>query len=159
MANENYRKLLKDIHARRRILTIPENAENFQTIEEYLEYLADNEYNLGWAELGNKELFPYEKRTLTNAVLNLDIEVIANDLPNSKILALKQYLCPCCQAMTKIDFEISGKPHELTITYLPPNWRSDVQIFIGKNLTLQQMLDFPGIDETGRIKQVTGELK
>lgn len=61
--------------------------------------------------------------------------------------------------MTKIDFEISGKPHELTITYLPPNWRSDVQIFIGKNLTLQQMLDFPGIDETGRIKQVTGELK
>lgn len=157
MANENYRQLLQDIHTRRKILGDPEGKHT--NVQEFLQYLADNEYSLGWAELGSKELFPYEQRTLTNAVLNLDVEVIANDLPGSKILALGQYLCPCCQAMTKIDLEISGRPCELTVSYLTPNWRSNVQKFIGKNLTLQQMLDFPGIDETARIRQITGELK
>ncbi len=107
MANENYRRLLQDIHAKRIILGDPQGKHT--DVKEFLEYLANNEYSLGWAELGNKELFPYEQRTLTSAVLNLDVEVILNDLPGSKISGLKQYLCPCCQAMTKIDFEISGK--------------------------------------------------
>ncbi len=79
------------------------------------------------------------------------MEVILNDLPKSKILLLKQYLCPCCQAMTEIHLEISGKPFELTVTYLPPNWRNDVQRYIGKSLTLQQMLDFPGIDTEAKL--------
>ncbi len=152
MANENYRQLLKDIHVVRRIRDIPEVHEGkFADIETYLDYLADNEYNLAWVEVRPDKLFPYETRTLVKL---LEENSLNKNFSYFSIQSLKQYLCPCCQAMTRIDLEISGKPFELTVTYLPPNWRSDVQRFIGKNLTLQQMLDFPSVDQSAELKEI-----
>lgn len=141
MANENYRRLLQDIHARRKIIRDPQGEHT--NVEEFLQYLADNEYSLEWAELGKTELFTYEKRTLTSTVLNLDLEIIL-ELPNSRIKSLKQYLCPCCEAMTEINLEISGRQYDLQIIY---------RGITGKELTLQQMLNFPGIDETAKLEQ------
>lgn len=138
MANENYTRLLKEVNERRKILRVPKN--KFQDIKKYLEYLAENEYALEWAELGKSDLFPYERRTLGSII---EREKISSNFSYFSIESVKQYLCPCCEAMTAINLDISGNLFHVIVSY---------NGIIGKELTLQKMLEFQGIDESAELK-------
>ncbi|MBS3080500.1 hypothetical protein J4221_03440 [Candidatus Pacearchaeota archaeon] len=149
---ENYRKLWQDIHRNRKIKQF--DSQESKNIEEHINYLAENQY-CNWAELENLELLPYEKRTLDRVLENEEIE-----RDSVSIVSLKQYLCPCCQPIVDIRLNINHEEHWLQASYHKDSWPRDPitplksgKPFIGKNITYQDILDYPGVDLGAKLRK------
>lgn len=72
------------------------------------------------------------------------------------IESLRQYTCPCCQTMTEVDLNVSGNPFTVIISYLPSEGKKDYSPFVGRNITLQKLLEFPGIDRDAKLEVMYG---
>lgn len=143
--NANYERLVRDIHERRRVVGIPKGQYN--NIEDYLSDIIQQPCSMAFAELGTIELFPYEERTLSAL---LEREGILKK--EASIESLRQYTCPCCQTMTEVDLIVSGSPFSVRISYLPSEEKKDYSPFVGRNITLQGLLEFPGIDKKAKLE-------
>jgi len=143
---ENYRKLWQEVHRERKIKSFYNQGS--KSIEEQISYLADNSY-CNWAELENLQLLPYEERTLNKVLENRSI-----DKNLVSIISLRQFLCFCCQPIVDINLNINKTSYSMYVSYWPRAVLSPFKSgkpFVGRNITFQDIVDFPGIDLTAKL--------